>query len=878
MKKWIFGICMASLCAQIAWCEDVVLGDWRVQVLNPNLLRLEMRGPKGFEDRITFHVVERDWPGAPVAVRGTGRDAVVRSTHFEVSLDPAGNPRVVCRAGRELYQFTGVPRPAFLPAPSDRWSAWVMPDSPRIMPPPWGATPAPDGNVDPDSGWDLGNLTPDVYVFVNSGGGYATLRRDFLRLTGPVPMPPLYMFGLITSRFHPYSEETALEVIDTFRSKRIPLDMFVVDTDWRVNASHGYEVDRRFFPDMARFLRQARERNVRIMFNDHPEPVAERALDSAELRYRYDNLTQLKAMGVDVWWYDRNWHTHLVEPVPGLRKEVWGMRLFHDIAQRFAPNTRPVIMSNVQGIDHGVRNYAPDPAAHRFPIWWSGDTLATWRFLTLGIENGVDLGVLALHPFVSEDLGGHAGMPSPELYVRFMQFGMFSPVARPHCTRGDIRYPWAFGFEAERITTEYIRMRYRLLPTLYAAARQAFDDGTPMLRRGDLYWPRYEQAADNRQFLLGDDILVAPVDRSSWLLDTIPNEMLRTPTGNPGLQAELFAGVALEGTPVATRVDPNIRFRWDREPPMPGMDGDHYSVRWTGTIGPIPETGYTAFSIVADDGVRLFVGDQLVIDRWVDQAEAAVTGRVHLEQGKTYPIRLEYFERIGGAICELSWAPPSKSPDEAERTLWIPPGEWADAWTGERISGPRMHTVQSPLWHVPVFVRSGGLVLTAPDVQHTAEVPWKTVVVDAWMPRSDSATQRLLYEDDTTSPRYKQGEFRKTQVQMRRQGNRVRWQADPARGTYPGAITSREWVVRFRVPRGEQVTRVWVDNTEVRLGRTSPAGEPSASVLPPQTRPQTTPFPGAGARPGRMESDLVEVRLPSRPVDRRTTVEVQLGL
>src|SRR5205823_2658852 len=150
-----------------------------------------------------------------------------------------------------------------------------------------------------------------------------------------------------------------------------PLDYLVIDTDWRVNGSHGYKVETKDFPNMRRFIRDAHERHVSLMFNDHPEPVAKTALAPAEMLFRWKGLTKLLNWGADVWWYDRNWVTHLHEPAPGISKEVWGARLFHDITLTARPGRRALVMSNVEGIDNGRIDYAPHPALHRFPIWWT---------------------------------------------------------------------------------------------------------------------------------------------------------------------------------------------------------------------------------------------------------------------------------------------------------------------------------------------------------------------------------------------------------------------------------------------------------------------------------------------------------------------------
>ena len=116
----------------------------------------------------------------------------------------------------------------------------------------------------PNGGWDLGNDAPDVYVFVPRGD-YRQLRKDFLKLTGPTEMMPLFALGAFDSRWYDYSEATALQQIDDYRAHRIPLDVLVVDTGWRAGASTGYQPNTNLFPDLPRFFsRGAREARARF--------------------------------------------------------------------------------------------------------------------------------------------------------------------------------------------------------------------------------------------------------------------------------------------------------------------------------------------------------------------------------------------------------------------------------------------------------------------------------------------------------------------------------------------------------------------------------------------------------------------------------------
>jgi alpha-glucosidase len=688
-------------------------GAVRVQVLGPHLVRVEQRGAAGFEDRETFTVRERTAVPVKVEVFREAGAAVVAAPDFRVAVPDGAagieGVRIESAAGElRCVLSNAMRRPVDLPSPSALPAVWVLGDHPRVVPPPWGALPPPEGTSDPASGWDLANDAPDAYVFFPAASGYERFRSDFLRVTGAVPLVPLHTLGLWYSRYHDYGEEEALAVIDRFRSAGIPLDLFVVDTDWRVGGSSGYEINKALFPDMARFTARARERRVRIMLNDHPEPKGTHALDPAELRFRRDGLVSLLEKGVDAWWFDRNWHTHLQAPAPGLEKEVWGMRLYRDVTADFAPERRPLVLSNADGIGNGWRTGPSHPAAHRFPVWWTGDTRASWRYLRMGVANSVDWAILALLPYVHEDLGGHHDQPDEDLYVRFMQFGAFSPVARIHCTKGVHRYPWEYGGRAERIIGDFFRLRYRLLPMLYAAAVAAHRSGTPLLRRGDLEWPEYPEAADSSQFLLGDDLLVAPI------------------------------------------------------------------------------------------------------------------------------------------------LAPAEADGLSRRAVWIPPGDWQDAWTGRIHRGPAVIGAACPLTAIPIYIRRGGIVFHIPQRDSTGEAVWPELVAEAFAPLADGRQVRTFHEDDGWSIAHETGQTAATSVELSRNGDPLKLTVRPQAAPEGIRPAQRAWTLRLHLPPGAAAGAVRLDGRKL--------GAEEFTVLPPAETPSTRLFEGPGSPPPPQDGPVVEWR------------------
>lgn len=128
--------------------------------------------------------------------------------------------------------------------------------------------------------------------------------------------------------------------------------------------------------------------------------------------------------------------------------------------------------------------------------------------------------------------------------------------------------------------------------------------------------------------------------------------------GEKGLRGEYFANQNLEGPPAFTRLDSTVDFEWGDGSPSEGFPTDHFSIRWTGTLTP-PASGDYEISIRSDDGSRLYLDGKQILDNWGDHGSQAVSVQMALEKGKSYDVRLEYYENTGGANMTLGWLPAS---------------------------------------------------------------------------------------------------------------------------------------------------------------------------------------------------------------------------
>ncbi|HEX8336688.1 MAG TPA: glycoside hydrolase family 3 C-terminal domain-containing protein [Pyrinomonadaceae bacterium] len=135
-----------------------------------------------------------------------------------------------------------------------------------------------------------------------------------------------------------------------------------------------------------------------------------------------------------------------------------------------------------------------------------------------------------------------------------------------------------------------------------------------------------------------------------------------------GLKGEYFDNKELQGAPVATRTDERLNFDWFTDAPVPDVNTDNFSARWTGYFVP-PSSGKYQFGVRADDGVRVFLDDRTVVDDWRDSSTRTLTQPIEFEAGRAYKLRVEYYERYAAATAKLVWGPPGLNNSLREEAL-----------------------------------------------------------------------------------------------------------------------------------------------------------------------------------------------------------------
>ena len=172
-----------------------------------------------------------------------------------------------------------------------------------------------------------------------------------------------------------------------------------------------------------------------------------------------------------------------------------------DGLRRAMPELRTFILSRAGSA--GIQRYAAN---------WMGDNCSRWDHLWMSMPMALGFGVSG-QPFVGADIGGFSESSNAELFVRWMQCGVLTPFCRNHSELGNIdQYAWAFGDVIEELCRQALGLRYRLMPYLYAHAREASRSGAPVMRAMALAFPTNPLLRGyETQFMCGDTLLVAPV-------------------------------------------------------------------------------------------------------------------------------------------------------------------------------------------------------------------------------------------------------------------------------------------------------------------------------------------------------------------------------
>lgn len=564
--------------------ENIVLWEnYRVTVLGPQLFRLERSENRRFRDCATQAVWFRNMPKQKFRVEHTDGRAVISTPQCKLILAKDRGHVCVELDKKRVYadnfgNLLGTYRTLDACNGDMFCRRWIEDEKPTKIKLGTGVCSKTGVAVLADDSLCLGKDGEvkneradgtDEYIFA-FGKDYRGAVRALYALTGKPPLVPRFALGNWWSRYHVYTDEEYLRVLEKFEERGVPLSVATVDMDWhlsdetqmkawllsqgkyaekyigtpQVNVGWtGYSWNKELFPKPKKFLQKIKDKGLKITLNLHPsdgvrfwedsyqkfanamgrDASSEEAIpfsftDSRFINAYFELLHRpLQKQGVDFWWIDwqqknipwgdRTKNTEYNEKnadTDGTQSAdydpLWALNHYHYLDNAAGRKT-PLVLSRYAGI-----------GSHRYPLGFSGDTEITWEtlaFLPYFTATASNVG----YTWWSHDIGGHNfGDKNDELYLRHIQYGVFSPINRLHCACDQTmtKEPWFYG-GAGYIAQDFLRFRHALAPYLYTAAYRTANEGKPLVEPLYYAWDCPQAYEYKTQYLFGESLLVAPV-------------------------------------------------------------------------------------------------------------------------------------------------------------------------------------------------------------------------------------------------------------------------------------------------------------------------------------------------------------------------------
>ena len=418
---------------------------------------------------------------------------------------------------------------------------------------------------------DIGKTNRDELLFSAQGGraSYIMVLGESLEdtvtstvaVTGKQPLPPRWLLGNFASRFGYKSQQQVMDVVEQFNQQDIPVDAVVLDLYWFGKDIKGHmgnlSWDKEAFPEPEAMIASLREQDVKTVLITEPFILTtSKQWDSATSAnalatkddgtpYTFDfyfgntglvdvfsengqdwfwqYYEKLAAQGVAGWWGDLGepevhpddiqhmWQSTKVSgaEVHNAYGHQWAKTVYNNLTA-LQPNTRPFVLMRSGFL--GSQRFGMVP--------WTGDVSRSWGGLKPQVELALQMSVFGL-AYTHSDLGGFAGGETfdAELYTRWLQFGTFSPVFRPHAQDNIAPEPIFHADPVKSIARDFIKLRYKMLPYNYSLAVENSLTGMPLMRPLAMAFNEDKWFEDANSYMWGDAFLVSPVtepNKSTW--------------------------------------------------------------------------------------------------------------------------------------------------------------------------------------------------------------------------------------------------------------------------------------------------------------------------------------------------------------------------
>ncbi len=366
----------------------------------------------------------------------------------------------------------------------------------------------------------------DIYLFMY-GRDFKKCLQDYFKITGSPALIPRYVLGNWWSKNVAYDDNSIRALVGEFKDKEIPLSLLILSDSWyesnyknqKINS--GFTWNQKLFPDPVSLVQYLHSYGVRLGLSINP------TLGFYPYENNYATLTKylkpdsngiipfnvydprtidayfkilinpLDDMNVDFYWIDSEEQNNY--------NLLWLLNhyQFYNASRNY--QKRPVILSKNGQI-----------ATHRYPVTYAGKTVVSWeslKMISLFNIASTNIG----NNFFAYDVGGYfKGTEDSELYTRFVQLGVFSPILKFGSDKGMFykREPWKWNFKTYEIAKDYLQLRHNLIPYLYSECYRYHKDGTPLIKPLYFDYPDYyDDDIYKTEYYFGSQMFIAPILR-----------------------------------------------------------------------------------------------------------------------------------------------------------------------------------------------------------------------------------------------------------------------------------------------------------------------------------------------------------------------------
>ncbi|MBQ7861570.1 MAG: DUF5110 domain-containing protein [Clostridia bacterium] len=559
----------------------------RLSLLTERLLRVEVDPKREFIDSPTQTVVNRNFCKPQIRTMEDGDIVIIMTTKTIFRYDTKNEKMIgiSLKGGKNLTEFrSGNLKGTYRTLDQTKGEiplgeGLMSTNGVAVVDDSLSLTINPDGTLSERRG-----SQKDEYYFAYNHD-YRACLKDFFSLCGEVPLVPRYCLGNWWSRYKAYTQQEYIDLMNKFVEKEIPITVATIDMDWhwvdvkkRFGKSGGkptllpnrtdwifqgdgwtgYSWNTELFPDYKGFLKWLHEQNLKITVNLHPaqgvrffedmyeemcekmgvDPSTKKRIefDISDPKYidAYFNVLHkpYENDGVDFWWID--WQQGKNTKLKNL-DPLWALNHYHTLANTDGKK-RPLILSR----------YA-EVGSHRYPLGFSGDTKICWEALDFQpyfTSTATNIG----YTWWSHDIGGHmGGSKDDELYTRWVQYGIYSPIMRLHSTSNEFmgKEPWKHNYTAEALATKALRERHALIPYLYSMNYRTHKDCLALCEPMYYEYSEIPEAYKvKNQFFFGSELMVAPITSKINPKTNLASVEVWLPEGR---WTDIYTGAVYEG-------------------------------------------------------------------------------------------------------------------------------------------------------------------------------------------------------------------------------------------------------------------------------------------------------------------------------------------